>query len=120
MGPEEIVKQERQKFFSVRRRPPATRRAKAHTIGRERLIVASPPSYRVSTMALRIYNTKSRRKEPFPFDLGREVRMYVCGPTVYDHSHLGHARSYVAFDVVRRYLEFLGMKVHHVQNFTDV
>jgi len=71
-------------------------------------------------MALRIYNTKSRRKEPFPFDLGREVRMYVCGPTVYDHSHLGHARSYVAFDVVRRYLEFLGLEVHHVQNFTDV
>ena len=46
--------------------------------------------------------------------------MYVCGPTVYDHSHLGHARSYVGFDVARRYLEFLGYRVHHVQNFTDV
>src|SRR6266511_1410861 len=46
--------------------------------------------------------------------------MYVCGPTVYDHSHLGHARSYIAFDIVRRYLEFGGRRVRHVQNFTDV
>ncbi len=70
-------------------------------------------------MALRIYNTRTRRKEPFTVDGGR-VRMYVCGPTTYDYSHVGHARSYIAFDVVRRYLEFLGYDVVHVQNFTDV
>ena len=71
-------------------------------------------------MVLRIYNTKSRRKEPLEVPRDREVRLYVCGPTVYDHSHLGHARSYVAFDIVRRYLEFSGRRVRHVQNFTDV
>ena len=71
-------------------------------------------------MALRTYNTKTQRKMPFPLDLDREVRMYVCGPTTYDYSHLGHARSYIAFDVARRYLEFLGLRVHYVQNFTDV
>ncbi|OGS51117.1 MAG: cysteine--tRNA ligase [Euryarchaeota archaeon RBG_16_68_12] len=70
-------------------------------------------------MALKLYDTKSRRKEPFTPVAG-EVRMYVCGPTVYDHAHLGHARSYVGFDVVRRYLEFSGHRVRHVQNFTDV
>ena len=71
-------------------------------------------------MTIRVYNTKSRRKEPIEPPPDRELRMYVCGPTVYDHSHLGHARSYIAFDVVRRYLEFSGYRVHHVQNFTDV
>lgn len=71
-------------------------------------------------MALTIYDTKAGRKRPFsPRDDG-VVRMYVCGPTTYDLSHIGHARSYVAFDVVRRYLEFLGYRVDHVQNFTDV
>jgi len=70
-------------------------------------------------MALRIYNTRTRRKEPFSVS-GPRVRMYVCGPTTYDYSHVGHARSYIVFDVVRRYLEFLGHDVVHVQNFTDV
>jgi cysteinyl-tRNA synthetase len=70
-------------------------------------------------MVLRIYNTKTRRKEVFE-PLGDEVRMYICGPTVYDYAHLGHAKSYVVFDVVRRYLEFKGFRTLHVQNFTDV
>ncbi|MGQ0797205.1 MAG: cysteine--tRNA ligase [Methanobacteriota archaeon] len=71
-------------------------------------------------MALRLYNTRTRRKEPFcPREAGR-VRMYVCGPTTYDYSHLGHARSYVAFDTLRRYLAFLGHRVTYVQNFTDI
>jgi len=48
------------------------------------------------------------------------VKMYVCGPTTYDYSHLGHARSYIDFDVARRYLEFLGHRVIYVQNFTDI
>lgn len=52
--------------------------------------------------------------------MGDEVRMYVCGITPYDVCHIGHAMSYVVFDVIRRYLEFKGYKVKHVQNFTDV
>src|SRR5437773_5624594 len=71
-------------------------------------------------MALRLYNTRTRRKDPFvPLTPG-VVKMYVCGPTTYDFSHLGHARSYIAFDVARRYLEFLGNRVFFVQNFTDI
>ncbi|HKZ64551.1 MAG TPA: cysteine--tRNA ligase [Thermoplasmata archaeon] len=69
-------------------------------------------------MALRIYNTRTRRKAAFRS--AGPVRMYVCGPTVYAPSHMGHARSYVAFDVVRRYLEFLGHPVRYVVNITDV
>jgi cysteinyl-tRNA synthetase len=69
---------------------------------------------------LEVYNTLARKKEPFkPLHEG-EVRMYVCGPTVYDSSHLGHARSIVAFDVIRRYLEFKGFDVRFIQNFTDI
>ncbi len=69
---------------------------------------------------LRIYNTKTRKKEEFkPLVEGR-VGMYVCGPTVYGLPHLGHAKSYVNFDLVHRYLKFLGYKVKYVQNITDV
>ncbi len=71
-------------------------------------------------MALRIYNTRSRRKEPFEPREPPLVRMYVCGPTTYDYSHLGHAKSYVSFDTVRRYLDYLGYRVEYVQNFTDI
>ena len=71
-------------------------------------------------MALRIHNTMSRRKEEFvPLHEGR-VGIYVCGPTVYDHAHIGHAKSYVSFDVVVRYLRYLGYRVRYVQNITDV
>jgi cysteinyl-tRNA synthetase len=70
-------------------------------------------------MALEVYNTLTQRKEEF-MPSGETVRMYICGPTVYDYAHLGHARSYVFFDIVRRYLDFKGFKVRHVQNFTDV
>ena len=71
-------------------------------------------------MGLTVYNTLTRRKEPFaPADPER-VGMYVCGPTVYDHPHLGHARAAVAFDVIRRSLEFLGYRVTYVRNVTDV
>ena len=69
-------------------------------------------------MPLRVYNTRTRRKAAFRAD--GPVRMYVCGPTVYAAAHMGHARSYVAFDVVRRYLEFLGHGVRLVVNITDV
>ena len=71
-------------------------------------------------MALEIYNSLSRKKEIFtPITPGR-VGMYVCGPTVYGDPHLGHARSAVVFDVVYRYLLFLGNKVRFVRNITDV
>jgi cysteinyl-tRNA synthetase len=69
---------------------------------------------------LKIYNSLTRRKEEFvPVNEGR-VGMYVCGPTVYGHSHIGHAKSYVSFDVIMRYLRFLGFRVAYVQNITDV
>jgi cysteinyl-tRNA synthetase len=71
-------------------------------------------------MTLTIYNTLSRQKEAFtPLVPGR-VHMYVCGPTVYDHAHLGHAKTYVNFDMIVRYLRFSGNKVRYVQNITDV
>ena len=68
---------------------------------------------------MKIYNTMSRRVEEFT-PSGDEVKLYVCGITPYDHSHLGHAMSYVIFDVLRRYLEVSGYKVRHVQNYTDI
>ncbi len=71
-------------------------------------------------MALRLYNTRTQRKAPFAPLVPGIVKMYVCGPTTYDYSHLGHARSYIAFDIARRYLEFLGNQVVYVQNFTDI
>src|SRR5437867_621034 len=71
-------------------------------------------------MVLRLYNTRTRKKEPFAPLTPGIVKMYVCGPTTYDYSHLGHARSYIDFDTARRYLEFLGHRVTYVQNFTDI
>ncbi len=71
-------------------------------------------------MNLTLYNTLTRRKEPFtPIHPGR-VTMYCCGVTVYDDCHLGHARSYIVWDVVRRYLQWRGYSVCYVQNFTDI
>lgn len=68
---------------------------------------------------MKIYNTLSAQKEEFK-PLGSEVKMYVCGINPYADSHIGHAMSYVIFDVVRRYLEFRGYKVRHVENVTDI
>ncbi len=71
-------------------------------------------------MPLKIYNTLTRTKEEFkPLREGR-VGMYVCGPTVYGHSHIGHAKSYVSFDVIVRYLRYLKYQVTYIQNITDV
>lgn len=71
-------------------------------------------------MPLEIYNTLTRKKELFtPITAGR-VGMYVCGPTVYSDAHIGHAKSYITFDVVRRYLLFSGYHVTFIENITDV
>lgn len=69
---------------------------------------------------LNLYNTLTRRKEPFNSILPGEVKLYTCGPTVYDYAHIGNFRAYVFEDLLRRYLEYKGFKVTHVQNLTDV
>ena len=71
-------------------------------------------------MTIQIYNTLTRKKEPFiPMEEGK-VKMYVCGPTVYNYIHIGNARPVIVFDTVRRYLEYRGFDVSYVSNFTDV
>ena len=69
---------------------------------------------------LRVYNTLTGSKEPFESLVPGKVRMYVCGVTVYDYCHIGHARSALVFDVLRRYLEYSGFVVEFAKNFTDV
>jgi cysteinyl-tRNA synthetase len=71
-------------------------------------------------MTLEVYNMLTREKEEFVPLAKDRVHMYVCGPTVYDHAHLGHAKTYIAFDVMARYLRFKGYRVRYVQNITDV
>jgi cysteinyl-tRNA synthetase len=71
-------------------------------------------------MALKVYNTLSRSKEEFVPLEGKVVQMYVCGPNVYGPSHVGHAMSYLVFDTIKRYLQYRGYEVKHVQNFTDI
>lgn len=69
---------------------------------------------------MKVYNTLTKKKEAFtPLEEGK-VRMYVCGPTVYNYIHIGNARPMIVFDTVRRYMEYKGMKVNYVSNFTDV
>ncbi|MHC4532022.1 MAG: class I tRNA ligase family protein, partial [Planctomycetota bacterium] len=71
-------------------------------------------------MGLKLYNSLARSREEFkPLKKG-QVGVYVCGPTVYGHAHLGHAKSYVSFDILVRYLRYLGYSVTYVQNVTDV
>ena len=69
---------------------------------------------------MKIYNTLTKRKEDFvPLEEGK-VKMYVCGPTVYNFIHIGNARPMIVFDTVRRYMEYKGYEVNYVSNFTDV
>ena len=71
-------------------------------------------------MAFNIYNTMARKKEELiPID-GKKVRMYTCGPTVYDYAHIGNFRAYMFEDLLRRYIQFSGYEVEQVQNITDV
>ena len=69
---------------------------------------------------LRIYNTLTRKTEELVTLEPNKVRMYICGVTVYNDAHVGHAMSALVFDIIRRYLEFKGYTVKHVMNFTDV
>ncbi len=71
-------------------------------------------------MPLKIYNTLTQRKEMLEALVPGEVRMYACGPTVYDRAHIGHARAALTFDVIWRYLEYRGYTVIYVRNYTDV
>ncbi len=71
-------------------------------------------------MSISIYNTLTSQKEPFQPLVPQQVNMYCCGVTVYDLCHVGHGRSYVVWDTVRRYLEWRGYSVKYIQNFTDI
>ena len=71
-------------------------------------------------MGQKIYNTLTRKIEDFETIEPNKVRLYVCGPTVYNKAHIGHAMSALVFDILRRYLEYRGYAVTHVMNFTDV
>jgi len=73
-----------------------------------------------SAIMLQIYNTLSRKKEVFKPITSNKVGLYVCGITIYDRCHIGHARTYVAFDIIARYLKYLGYDLTHVRNITDV
>jgi len=71
-------------------------------------------------MVLKLYNTLTKRKEIFKPIKDKKINMFVCGPTVYNHSHLGHAKTYVQFDVIARYLKWKGYKLFYLQNITDI
>ncbi len=69
---------------------------------------------------MKIYNTMSRKKEQFKPMNDKRVKLFVCGPTVYDDAHIGHARTYISFDMIKRYLEYKGYSVFYLQNVTDI
>src|SRR5512140_2098451 len=71
-------------------------------------------------MALRVYNTLSGEKETFVPLVPGKAGMYVCGVTVYDYCHIGHARANVVFDIIYRYLQYAGLEVTYVRNYTDI
>src|SRR6266542_6833341 len=74
----------------------------------------------LAAMPVRLYNTLSGRVEGFAPTQDHLVRMYACGPTVYDYGHIGNFRTFVAVDILRRFLRQSGYKLHHVMNITDV
>ena len=69
---------------------------------------------------MKIFNTLTKQKEEFKTIEPGKVKMYVCGPTVYNFFHIGNGRTFVIFDTIRRYLEYKGYKVDFIQNFTDI
>ena len=77
--------------------------------------------YYAHTPVIRIYNSLTAKKELLPKPrIGKRLRLFVCGPTVYDYAHIGHARTYIFFDVFARYLRAQGYKLQYLQNITDV
>ena len=68
---------------------------------------------------MKFFNTLTGKKEDFLAD-SNNTGLYICGPTVYSKTHLGHAKSYVSFDILKRWLSYKGYEVTHIQNFTDV
>jgi len=71
-------------------------------------------------MALKLYNTLTKKKDVFSSRIDKKVNLFVCGPTVYDYAHIGHAKTYVQFDVIIKYLRYSGYKVFYLQNVTDL
>ena len=71
-------------------------------------------------MALKLYNTLTRKKEAFKPIQKNNVHVFVCGPTVYDHAHIGHAKTYIQFDIIVKYLRSKGYRVFYLQNITDL
>ncbi|MBU2442517.1 MAG: cysteine--tRNA ligase, partial [Nanoarchaeota archaeon] len=71
-------------------------------------------------MALKVFNTLTRKIEKFVPLKGKKVKMFVCGPTIYDYSHVGHAKTYVQFDIIAKYLRYKGFDVFYLQNITDI
>ena len=69
---------------------------------------------------IKVHNDLTQKKEEFVSLEENKVKMYVCGPTVYDYFHIGNARAFTMFDIIRRYLEYRGYEVTYVQNFTDI
>jgi len=69
---------------------------------------------------MKVYNTMTRKKEEFKPMNENRIKMFVCGPTVYDKSHIGHGRTYIAFDIIARYLKYKGYSVFYLQNITDI
>src|SRR3989344_1823154 len=71
-------------------------------------------------MALKLYNTLTRRKKQVKPIKNKEIKFYSCGPTVYNYAHIGNFRAYICSDILKRYLKYSGFKVNHVMNITDV
>ena len=71
-------------------------------------------------MTLKLYNTLTRKKEIFKPIKSKEIKMFVCGPTVYDYSHLGHAKTYIQFDLIAKYFRWKGYKLFYIENITDI
>ena len=71
-------------------------------------------------MVLKVYNTLKRKKEIFKPLKGKKVNLFVCGPTVYDYTHIGHAKTYIQFDLIVKYLKYKKYKVFYLQNITDL
>src|ERR1700682_3329010 len=74
----------------------------------------------ISNKSIKVYNTLSGKKDLIKPLKGKKINLFVCGPTVYDFSHIGHARTYIIFDCFVQYLTFLGFDVFYLQNITDI